>query len=163
MTLHEHLSVPVTAETRSALRAFFRRNFRPEITESFTAFALDETQADQIAAHRGKDRYFLFFDSGIPVGFWMLRGWDEGYEVPSFGVFVDYEHQGKGLGREMVREAIRVARQMMSPAVRLTVYRNNTRAVGLYLSEGFTISGDPQAEKLVMLKTLSPASPLDMR
>lgn len=163
MTLHKRLSVPVTAETQGLLRAFFCRNARSEITDSFTAFPLDEAQADRLATYRGRDKYFLFCEAGTPVGFWMLRGWDEGYDVPSFGVFVDYEHQGKGLGREMVREAMRTAAEMGSLAVRLTVYPSNARAVALYLSEGFTIQGDPAAEKLVMLKPLRAAGNPDMR
>ena len=47
------------------------------------------SQDDYYVAARGEDL----------LGFSMLRGFDEGYEIPSFGIFVDHESHGQGIGR----------------------------------------------------------------
>jgi ribosomal protein S18 acetylase RimI-like enzyme len=67
----------------------------------------------------------------------MLRGWDEGFDVPSFGVLVDHRTQGQGLGRRMTEFAIAEARRLGSRRVRLTVNESNQAAVHLYRSLGF--------------------------
>jgi [ribosomal protein S18]-alanine N-acetyltransferase len=91
------------------------------------------------------------------LGFSMLRGFDEGYEIPSFGIFVDHESHGQGIGRRLTAWTIEQARRRGCPAVRLTVYADNAAALGLYASLGFREQergqverkGQP-AEKIVM-------------
>ena len=70
----------------------------------------------------------------------MLRGWTDGYEVPSFGVLVDAKHRGKGLGRQLMRFAIDEARNLGCHELILSVYGSNEDAIGLYSSFGFEVS-----------------------
>ena len=67
----------------------------------------------------------------------MLRGFDEGFEVPSFGIFVDHRHHGQGIGRRLTAWTVEEARRRGYPSVRLSVYASNARALGLYRSLGF--------------------------
>jgi ribosomal protein S18 acetylase RimI-like enzyme len=76
----------------------------------------------------------------------MLRGWDEGYSVPSFGVAVGSAYRGRGIGRGLLLYAIEYARKRGAPAVMLKVHLDNASARHLYESEGFVfqeIRGDP--------------------
>lgn len=151
----------IRASDQAALTQFFVENNRPEITTHFHPFPLTSTSALRIATAPGLDRHYVALLNGQIVGFCMLRGWEEGYEVPSFGVMIDYRRQGLGLGRQMTAAMIEQARGLGCPAVRLTVYASNERAVRLYESLGFgelrrepvTIAGRMD-EKIMMLKEL---------
>lgn len=151
----------IRASDQAALTQFFVENNKPEITTHFHPFPLTSTSALRIATAPGLDRYYVALLDGQIVGFYMLRGWEEGYEVPSFGVMIDYRHQGLGLGRQMTAAMIEQAQRLGCPAVRLTVYASNERAVRLYESLGFaevrreavTIA-EKTDEKITMLKEL---------
>jgi ribosomal protein S18 acetylase RimI-like enzyme len=101
--------------------------------------------AVRIAERRGirRDAYFGAFIDGQLVGYGMLRGWDEGYEVPSFGVAVGTGHRGLGIGRRLLRHAISIARRRRSPSVMLKVHPSNANAKHLYESEGFAFEPAP--------------------
>jgi len=57
------------------------------------------------------------------------------------GVAVEPDHAGKGLGRQMLIEAIALAKQRGFTRIELTVATANPRAVGLYESLGFVNEG----------------------
>ena len=102
--------------------------------------------ARRIAGRDGirRDTYFgAFEDDGNLTGYGMLRGWDEGYEVPSFGVAVGVAHRGSGLGRRLLRHAIAIARRRGAPSVMLKVHPANPNARRLYESEGFIFDPTP--------------------
>lgn len=145
----------IQSENEDTLKTFFGRNSRPEVTDLFTAFPLSGKEAERIAHHTGKDKYFLLSMNDTPVGFWMLRGWDEGFSVPSLGLFVDFEHQGKGFGRSIVREASRICKDLGCGAIRLSVYPQNKGAIGLYLSEGYIPQESKDPHKIIMIRRLS--------
>ena len=45
-----------------------------------------------------RDRYFALWYGGRIAGYGMLRGWDEGFVVPSFGACVHPELRDAGIG-----------------------------------------------------------------
>ncbi len=155
----------VTAEDQERLSRFFALNNVPAVTETFTPFPLTAESAASIAHSAGRDRYYLAEQDGRIVGFCMLRGWDEGYDVPSFGVFVDHEWHGRGIGRRLAEFAICECVRLGCAKLRLTVYESNVRALGLYASLGFQESrrdpvercGRPDA-KLTMIRELRDVS-----
>jgi ribosomal protein S18 acetylase RimI-like enzyme len=67
----------------------------------------------------------------------MLRGWDEGFVVPSFGIAVDARWHGRGLGTRMSAWTVEQARALGAPSVRLTVYTDNPGARRIYERLGF--------------------------
>ena len=143
------------------LARFFEANNRSEITRHFHPFPLTLQAAHQIACTNHLDRYYVAIWDERIVGLCMLRGWDEGFEIPSFGILVDHRHHGLGLGRQMTVFAISEARNLGYHSVRLSVYASNVRAMGLYLSLGFQeisresciVAGEPD-EKVIMIKDL---------
>jgi ribosomal-protein-alanine N-acetyltransferase len=119
------------------LAVLFERNRIPPVTDVFDPFPLDADHARKIALEAGEDAYYLGRHGELAVGFSMLRGFDEGYAIPSFGVFVDHRHHGQGVGRELTAWTVAQARGRGCPAVRLTVYATNLAACRLYESLGF--------------------------
>lgn len=154
--------VPVGRDRLEQLVALFERNDVAQVTELFDPFPLDAAQARRIALESRRDRFYLAFRQGQAVGFSMLRGFDEGYAVPSFGIFVDRERHGEGIGRALTAWTVDQARRLECPAVRLTVYAANLPARRLYESLGFAErerepvqrAGRPD-EKIVMSLGLS--------
>jgi len=71
------------------------------------------------------------------VGFFMLRGWDAGYERPSLGLMVDEGHAGKGLGTLCLQAAMTECRLMGISSCMLKVAPENRRARGIYEKAGF--------------------------
>jgi ribosomal protein S18 acetylase RimI-like enzyme len=120
-----------------ALIELFERNSVPGVLDAFDPFPLTAEQARWIATEPREDAYYAAVGEGRLLGMSMLRGFDAGYTIPSFGIFVDQECQGRGLGRRMTEWTIEQARLRKCPAVRLSVYAANAPAVALYKSLGF--------------------------
>ncbi|MEP7055267.1 MAG: GNAT family N-acetyltransferase [Actinomycetota bacterium] len=72
---------------------------------------------------------------GVRVG--TLRLTREGSDAAVHGFVIDPPHQGRGLGREVLRQACLRARHEGAQRVRLEVAVDNERALGLYTSLGF--------------------------
>jgi ribosomal-protein-alanine N-acetyltransferase len=100
-----------------------------------------------------RDQYHALWDDGRIVGYAMVRGWDEGFEVPSFGVAVAASHRGMGLGQRFLEHAIKECRRLGAPKLRLTVFKRNENAVHIYRKFGFDFK-DKNADELVGLLDL---------
>jgi ribosomal protein S18 acetylase RimI-like enzyme len=126
----------------------------PETVQFFHPHPLTRDYAGQLCNHARprKDRYWLARHAGRPVGYSMLRGWDEGYAVPSFGACVDASARGVGLGHLLLAHAIGEARAAGAPRVRLSVFRANARAVHLYAKFGFAFEDKNDRELIGWLR-----------
>lgn len=152
---------PVRDTDYEALSGLFEENNIPEVVRHFNPFPLTRQTAYKIANTSQLDRYYVALWNGRIVGLCMLRGWDDGFEIPSFGIFVDYRYHGLGVGRQMTEFGIAETQRLDCHAVRLSVYASNTRAVNLYISLGFKeisrepvlVTGEPDA-KIIMVKDL---------
>jgi ribosomal protein S18 acetylase RimI-like enzyme len=118
----------------------------------FHPHAMTRAEAVRIVnlAVAGHDRYFAAFVGDRMAGYGMLRGWDEGYAIPTFGVAVRPAFRGAGLGRRLLRFAIACARERGAAKVMLKVHLDNRSARHLYESEGFVfeqMSDDPAQVK----------------
>jgi ribosomal protein S18 acetylase RimI-like enzyme len=152
---------PVEARHAQALAELFERNRVPVVSDPFDPFPLTADEAERIALQPRRDAYFVASLQGELIAMSMLRGFDEGFEVPSFGVFVDHLHHGEGIGRRLTTWTVEEARRRGHPAVRLSVYANNVGALGLYRSLGFeerernpVARAGGKDEKILMTKLL---------
>jgi len=145
----------------SALARFMQENDVPEIVKTFNPFPMTSETAKKIACTPRRDHYYgAFLDERI-IGLSMLRGWDEGYTVPSFGIMVDHRFHSKGVGKRMLDYTIQQAVRLDCQHVRLSVFASNRTAVYLYASRGFIeesresvlLMGESD-EKIIMFKEL---------
>jgi ribosomal protein S18 acetylase RimI-like enzyme len=127
--------VTLGAEHEQLLTDLFERNAGH--AGFFHPFPLTAESARRITNEPRADRYFGALCASTLVGISMLRGWDEGFEVPIFGILIDRGHRGRGLGRWMTERTLDVARRLGSERVRLSVYASNATAVSLYTRLGF--------------------------
>jgi ribosomal protein S18 acetylase RimI-like enzyme len=152
---------PVEAGHAQALAELFEQNRVPAVTDSFDPFPLTADEAKRITLEPRLDAYFVASMESELVAMSMLRGFDEGFAVPSFGIFVDHRHQGRGVGCRLTAWTVAEARRRGCAAIRLSVYASNKAALRLYRSLGFeeqervvVARATGQDEKLLMTQSL---------
>lgn len=69
----------------------------PEHIRYFYAFGADKSAIAEILSASESDVYSGIFWQDELIGIFMLRGWDAGYEIPSYGVLINENHRGKSL------------------------------------------------------------------
>ena len=134
----------VSPAWRGPLARFFATLRENGDERTFHPHPMDDAAADEIAAYAGRDLYYVVADGDQVLGYGMLRGWDEGYEVPSLGIGMAPAARGTGLARLLMQFLHAAARRRGAPRVRLTVYPDNAPAVALYRSLGYAL--EPQAD-----------------
>ena len=90
----------------------------------------DLATAEEIALRPGDDRYFGAFIEGRLVGLSMLRGWNEGFDVPSFGIVVDPASHGHGIGSMLTDFTLERVPWLGSERVRLRSTKATTGHTG---------------------------------
>lgn len=100
------------------------------------------------------DYYCLARYGETPIAYGMLRGWDEGYEIPSLGITVRPDYRGLGVGVTMMQYLHLVAKLYGAKNVRLKVKRDNIKAKSLYEDLGYDFK-DTETEYLIGLCALS--------
>ncbi|ANV86372.1 GNAT family N-acetyltransferase [Picosynechococcus sp. PCC 7117] len=91
-----------------------------------------EEYAKKLCKYIGQDLYYILVRHGTILGYGMLRGWDEGYTVPSLGVYIHPAYRKKGLGKLMMFFLHAAARTKGANQIRLKVYADNNPALNLY-------------------------------
>jgi len=142
-------------EHASALASFFDRLRAREVERLFHPHPLTAEEASKRASHCGKDFYCVLAHEAAIVGYGMLRGWDEGYEVPSLGIVVDPTVQGRGYGKLLMEFLHATARHRGASRIRLKVYPDNLKAVTLYRSLGYEFE-EPENGQLIGTLILNP-------
>jgi ribosomal protein S18 acetylase RimI-like enzyme len=120
-------------------------------TTYFRPHPMTPEQADRIANLAGRDVYLVGFADGVPVVYGMLRGWDEGYPVPSLGIGVRRDMERRGYGRAMMARLHEIARERGAAHVRLRVHPDNRGAAALYRELGYVEVGVDRSEVLMTL------------
>jgi ribosomal-protein-alanine N-acetyltransferase len=132
-----------------ALVAFFGVIASDRTSEHFHPHPFTASEAHARANYAGQDLYALMTYSGEVVGYGMLRGWDEGYSMPSLGIYIARPHRGTGASRVLMNYLQFAARLKGAKAVRLKVHEDNERAYRLYTSLGYRFYDKPENGQLV--------------
>ncbi len=120
------------------LNVFFKAIDAPEYRKDFAPHPFSAEEAGRICDHKGRDLYFaVIMDGKEMIGYGILRGWDEGYEVPSIGLCVLKEFQGFGVGRLLLDFLETVSRLEGSSKTMLKVKKDNLAAKSLYESRRY--------------------------
>lgn len=112
-----------------------------EYLKLFTAFDLNTDTINSILSKAVNDKYFGIFLSNKIVGFYMLRGFDDGFDIPSYGVIISSDYSNKGLSRLTLYHAFTFCKINGIKKIMLKVHPENTYAKNLYESVGFERTG----------------------
>jgi diamine N-acetyltransferase len=118
--------------------------------------------------HESGNIYLLAFDGEIPVGYILMH---EGVRRPEFGdkdameivrIYSINTYIGTGVGTQLMRQAIFVAKEMKKEIIWLGVWEKNPRAIAFYTKWGFEkfaehdfILGNDVQRDWLLKKTLS--------
>lgn len=144
-TLNEPAAAPefqvVGPAHAQALTRFFERLRTQKVETFFHPHPLTAEEAQKRAAYQGRDFYCVLVLDAEIVGYGMLRGWDEGYEIPSIGVVVDPAVKGRGYGRSLMKFLRAEARARGANRLRATVNPDNIKMVAYCRAQGYVFQG----------------------
>jgi ribosomal protein S18 acetylase RimI-like enzyme len=129
--------VELRPEHIDVLSIFFNRIKNDQSALQFHPHAFSDAIASLICTQKSKDKYIVVLKDGQPIGYGMLRGWDEGFETPSLGIYVDPEFRGVGIAKLLMTHLHTIAKLSKATRVRLKVYKDNIPALQLYKKLGY--------------------------
>jgi GNAT superfamily N-acetyltransferase len=147
----------VRPEHEPALAGFFAELAADGDDRWFHPHPFTAEAAARIARCQQQDLYCVALCDEAVLAYGMLRGWEEGYEVPSLGIAVARAARGTGLARSFMHYLHSCARVRGSRIVRLKVYPENLPAKRLYESLGYQFD-TVQAGQLVGTHVLEAAA-----
>lgn len=119
---------------------FFARIDQEHEKEFFNPHPFTDYQAKKLCEYQGEDEYYVLTVKGEIVGYGMLRGWDEGFEIPSIGLHIHKDFRSIGLGSLMMNFLHIVAKLRRASHVRIKVQKDNRIAKKLYDRFGYEFS-----------------------
>jgi len=117
----------------------------------FHPHPMTEGEAQKLCSCGGRDLYYAACQGNTVLAYGLLRGWDEGYEIPSLGIAIHPAARGQGLARPFMAFLHAAAKARGATKVRLTVYNENQRAVELYRRLGYAFETKNERELVGML------------
>jgi len=104
--------------------------------------------------NKNKDKYFLLFndDNNDIISYGLIRGFDEGYKIPSIGLLVDKNYRSKGYGEKLLNYIHSYLKMCDVDVVRLTVEKQNHLAISLYNKYGYVFK--EEGHRLIGFKNL---------
>lgn len=121
-----------------------------DYSQYFIPFAFDfETISEILSKAKNDQVYGIYVDNKL-IGFYLLRGFDEGYSVPSYGVWISEKYSNRGLSTFTLQHAISFCKLNSIKRIMLKVHPNNDAAKHIYEKHGFKQTGiDPKIHHLI--------------
>lgn len=124
-------------------------------TKYFHPFDFQTSSIKNVIAKSIKDCFFAVeINTGNEsknIGFYMLRGIDQGYTDPMYGVFISHQYSGKGIARLTISHAESFCKLNGFKKLLLKVHPENFRAKNLYESLGFQFLREDASNKNIVL------------
>lgn len=136
-----HVSRLGSADYVQLSKLFFSIN-QDEDQIHFHPHPFNDELCEKITQYDGQDLYVGLFQQDTLVGYGLLRGWDEGFSIPSLGIYLSPDARGKGLSKLFMSKLHELARQAGADVVRLKVYKDNLAALGLYKKLGYVFESE---------------------
>lgn len=131
---------PLAVEDAAALSSMLLSQ-SPEYARFFRPFDFDtDTIANVLASQRQDVLMGLYWQSQM-VGFFMLRGWNEGYDVPAFGILIDENYRGCGLEMLSLETAKIICKLRGATRLMIKMHPDNISSKGVARKTGFVQSG----------------------
>lgn len=103
----------------------------------FMPFSADPASLEIRLREAEEDRYWGLWFGAELAGFFMLRGFDEGYQRPSFGVYISGKYSNRGLSRLALDFSMGWCRLNGVDSMMLKVHPDNRFARRSYEKAGF--------------------------
>jgi [ribosomal protein S18]-alanine N-acetyltransferase len=127
----------LTTEWRNGLAEFCRALEAAGDAAFFQPHSFSDIELDRVVLHSGRDLYYVAVQGAKVLGYGLLRGWDEGYAVPSLGIAIHPAERSCGLGLAFMHFLHVAASRRGAEQVRLRVNPGNSKAIELYNRLGY--------------------------
>lgn len=152
--MNNTLEFKVLSEKNSEELATLLTSTDSNYNKYFVPFRFENNVISDILNKVTDDLYVGIFINNSIQGFFMLRGFDEGYETPSYGVWVSPAYSSNGIARLTLEYVFTVCRQNKIRKIMLKVHPNHVNAKSLYERMGFEFNYCDQNGYLVYYKTI---------
>ena len=101
------------------------------------------------------DLFIGIFVNKKIAGFFMLRGFDEGFDIPAYGVWISSKYANKGLAKLTLQYSLSICQLADVKRIMLKFHPENIIAKNMYKNFGFNESGiDEKIGHIIMHKDL---------
>lgn len=130
----------ISAEWKKDLCLLFNELIFRKFDQYFHPHPLTDVEVDKLIQYNGEDLYFLQTKNRKLCGYGFLRGWDEGFAIPSLGLVIHPDFHREGLAKQFLMFLHEQALSKGSNKVRLTVVEENISALRLYQKVGYQLT-----------------------
>ena len=134
---HQIECIRVTNDWKQPLLDFLHDIEAVGDTKYFNPHSFTEEEITRITHYDGNDVYYIIVENHNVVCYGFLRGWDEGFKIPSLGIATHPSIRNSGLGKMFMQFLHVVARRKGATQVRLRVSPDNTKAFEMYRKIGY--------------------------
>lgn len=145
------ICVALDSQHARSLAGLFARLQQTDAEKFFHPHPLTADEADARSNYSGRDFHCVMLHENVVVGYGMLRGWDEGYAIPSLGIALDPSIRGRGYSRLLMNFLHDAAKTRGATRVRLKVDSRNRAAIELYRSLGYVFEPQTGEEQIGFL------------
>jgi ribosomal protein S18 acetylase RimI-like enzyme len=138
----------LTIEWKQQLTNFLRDLEKAEDSKYFRPHPFTDEALNRVVQCTGRDIYYILVEEDIVLGYGLLRGWDEGYKIPSLGIAIHPSARSTGLGTMFMHFLHAAARRNGATQVRLRARPDNIKAIELYKKIGYKFKTE-ESEYLV--------------
>lgn len=126
-----------------------------DYNKHFIPFEIKYDNLKSILEKVDKDLFIGIFVNKKIAGFFMLRGFDEGYEIPSYGVWISSQYTNKGLAKLTLQYSLSFCQITGVKRIMLKFHPDNMIAMKMYKKFGFNESGiDKKIGHIIMHRDL---------
>jgi ribosomal-protein-alanine N-acetyltransferase len=116
------------------------QNADKEYSKYFIPFNFDLESIKKVLSGVKNDMFYGIYTNQKLIGFYMLRGWDAGYDIPSYGVWISQKYSSKGISKLTLYHAISICKINNVQKLMLKVHPDNLVAKNIYEGFGFIFS-----------------------
>jgi RimJ/RimL family protein N-acetyltransferase len=122
----------------------------------FIPFDFSESSIKKILSEKKLDKFYGLYSQKELIGYYMLRGIDAGFEIPSYGVWISSSYANKGLSTLTLYHAFSFCKINKIKTLMLKVHPDNSTAKNLYEKLGFKQTGfDEKINNIIYHKSIS--------
>ena len=148
MSQEEYVVWRERSEREYAAEIATSRDLGPEDAEAASRGEFAQLLPDGLASADMHLFTAVVDDAPVGIGWFELRQRASGVSAWIFDIRLDEERRGRGLGRLLLDALHDAARALGATSMTLNVFGDNTTAVRLYESSGYTVTAQQMRRKL---------------
>lgn len=145
---HQLTFIRLTKEIQQSFFTFLEQLSDMGDKDFFHPHGFDKVSAAEVVteSEKSSDEYWVCIVDNEIAAYGMLRGWAEGFDIPSLGIATSPKHRGRGYGKQMMIHLHDIARSRGATKCRLKVDKRNFVAKSLYEKLGYNFQVYSQTE-----------------